>query len=396
MVILGEGAHLGGNLLGIEPEHLIDHQGVGNAVGQVVEGAQLVRHGMADAKEGVGEGHTRHGGGVCHVLPGPGIPGAVFVGGRQIFKQQLQSPQRQTVGIVRGHHGGVGLQSVGDGIDAGGGSEPLGGVHHHVRVHNGHVGHQLVIRQGVLDPGLLVGDHREGGHLGAGAGGGGNGHEEGLFAHFGEGIHPLADVRKAHGHILEVRFGMLVEHPHVLARVHGGAAAHGDDHIGLEGAHLLRAGLGAGQGGVGGYIGEAGVPDAHFVQFVLDGLGIAAPIQEGVGDDEGLFLPQHVLQLAESHGKAALLEINLLGGTEPQHILSPLGYGFDVQQVLDTHILRNGVAAPAAAAQGQGGGKTEVVQVTDAALRGGGVHQNPAGFHPGGESVQLLFGCNGV
>ena len=285
---------------------------------------------------------------------------------------------------------------MGDGIDAGGGGKALGGVHHHVRIHNGHVGHQLIVRQGILNPGLLVGNHREGGHLGAGAGGGGNGNKVGLFSHFGEGIHSLADVHKAHGHILEVRLGMLVEHPHDLARVHSGAAAHGDDHIGLEGTHLLRTGLGAGQGGIRGHVGEAGMLNAHFVQLVLDGLGVTIGVKEGVGDNEGLLLAQHVLQLAEGHGKAALLEIDLLGGAEPQHILSPLGHGFDVQQVLHTHILGNGVAAPAAATQGQGGGQPEVVQVADAALGGGCVHQNPAGLHPGGEGSELLFRGDGV
>ena len=59
MVILGEGAHFHGNFGGIEAENLADQQGICNAVGQMVESAQLVGHGAAYAREGIGEGHTR-------------------------------------------------------------------------------------------------------------------------------------------------------------------------------------------------------------------------------------------------------------------------------------------------------------------------------------------------
>ena len=49
---------------------------------------------------------------------------------------------------------------------------------------------------------------------------------------------------------------MLVHHPHDLARVHGGAAAQGDDAVGLEAVHGLGAFLGAGQGGIGRHVEE--------------------------------------------------------------------------------------------------------------------------------------------
>ena len=60
--------------------HTADQQRVGHTVGQVMESAQLMGHGVADAQEGVGEGHARHGGGVCHILSGSGVGGAVIVG----------------------------------------------------------------------------------------------------------------------------------------------------------------------------------------------------------------------------------------------------------------------------------------------------------------------------
>ena len=298
MVILGEGTHLHGDFGGIEPQNLLDHQGVGNAMGQMVESTQFVRHGVADAQEGVGEGHTGHGGGIRHLLPGFGIPGAVVIGLRQILKDHLKAPQGKAVGVVRCHHGGVGFQGVGHCVDAGGGGQTPGGVHHHVCIHDGHVGHQLIVGQRILDTALLIGDDSKGCHLRAGTGGGGHGHEVGLFAHLGEGIDSLADVHEPHGHIHEVGLGMLVHDPHDLGRVHGGAAADGDDHVGLEGGHLGGAGLGAGEGRIGSHIVEAGVTDAHFIQLGLHGLGVAVVIQEGVGDEEGLLLAHNVLQLA--------------------------------------------------------------------------------------------------
>ena len=64
------------------------------------------------------------------------------------------------------------------------------------------------------------------------------------------------------------------------------------------------------------------------------------------------------------------------GSTEPQHILPSLCNGLDVHQVLDPNVLGDGVAAPGAAAQGQGRlAMLEVVQVADTALRGGGIDQ---------------------
>ena len=59
-----------------------------------------------------------------------------------------------------------------------------------------------------------------------------------------------------------------------------------------------------------------------------------------------------VSQLVQRYRHAAFLKVYLLRRSEPQHILSPLGNCLDVQQVLDAHVLGNGVAAPGTAAQG--------------------------------------------
>ena len=282
---------------------------------------------------------------------------------------------------------------MGHGVDAGGRSQTLGGVHHHVGVHDGHFRQQLVVRQRVLDAGGFIGDDGEGSHLGAGTGGGGDGDEIRLFAHLGEGVDTLADIHEAHGHVLEIRLGMLVQNPHDLARVHGGAAANGEDQVGLEGCHLRRALSGTGEGGIGSHVVEGGVGDPHGVQLLLHRLRVAVLVQERVGDDEGLLV---IFQLGQSHRQAALLEINLFRRTEPEHVLPPNCHSLDVQQVLDAHVLGNGVAAPGAAAQRQGGSQLEVVQVADAAVGGRSIHQNAAGFHFLRKGVQLLLPAHRV
>ena len=63
MVVLGEGAHLYGDLRRVEAQDLLDHQRVGNAVGQVMEGTQFVGHGVADTQEGIDKA-------VCHLANG--------------------------------------------------------------------------------------------------------------------------------------------------------------------------------------------------------------------------------------------------------------------------------------------------------------------------------------
>ena len=80
---------------------------------------------------------------------------------------------------------------------------------------------------------------------------------------------------------------------------------------------------------------EAGVLNAHLIQLFLDRFDISVLVQEGVGDDEAFLLAHHMtLSSSKRDRHAALLQIYLLWSAEPQHILSPLGNRFDVQQML--------------------------------------------------------------
>ena len=139
---------------------------------------------------------------------------------------------------------------------------------------------------------------------------------------------------------------MLVENPHNLSRVHCASAADSDDAVGLEGGHCSRAGLCAGKARVRLYIIEGGVLDSHFVKAVGNALGIAVMEEEAVRYDEHLLLVHHVLKLPESYGQAALLEVNLFGRAEPEHILSPFGYVSYVEKMLHSYVLADGVSAP--------------------------------------------------
>ena len=289
-----------------------------------MEGAQLVRHRMADAEEGVRERDARHRGGVRHLFARDGVVCAVRIGAGQVFKDLFGGYERLTVGVRRSHDGGICLERMGERVDTGRGGQTLRHGHHEVCVDDRHLREQFVVGEGVLDARRFVGDDGERRDLGTGTGGGRDGDEVSLFAHLGEGVHPLADIHEAHRHVEEVHFGMFVEHPHDLAGIHRGAAAEGDDHVGLEVRHQLGAFLRAGEVGIGRDVVEAGVADAHFVELVGDGLDIVVLIQEFVGDDERPLLVHDVFEFVEGDGQAAPLVIDFFRQTQPQHILFPL------------------------------------------------------------------------
>ncbi len=80
-----------GGLRGVEAHDAGHDDSVGDAVGQVMERAKLVGHGVVDAQEGVGEGHTGHAGGVGHLLAGVRVLGAVLIAAGQVLKDELGS-----------------------------------------------------------------------------------------------------------------------------------------------------------------------------------------------------------------------------------------------------------------------------------------------------------------
>ena len=183
---------------------------------------------------------------------------------------------------------------------------------------------------------------------------------------------------------------MLVHQPHDLRGIDGGAAADGDDDVGLElvhGGHALHGVLDL---GVNADVVEGAGGNAHLLQL-LDGAVAHAQLEEGgVGDDEGALAVVLVTELLQSDGGAALLEIDLLRQSQPQHILSPFRDSLDVQQLHDVGLAHEGAAAEGARPEGQGGRRIEVVEVAQAAEGGGHVDDDAAGLHAQAEGVDLL------
>ena len=188
---------------------------------------------------------------------------------------------------------------------------------------------------------------------------------------------------------------MLIEDPHDLGRIHGRAAAQGDDHVGLEGRHALGALSGAGEGRVVGHVKEAAMFDAQFLQLPEDRLGRPGLVQVRAGHDEGALFA-HLAQLLEGNGQAALLDVDLFRRTEPEHVFPSFHHGFDIQQMLDAHVLRHRVAAPGAAAQRQRRREGKVIEIADAAVGGGRVDYDAAGLHPGLEGFELVLLRGGI
>ncbi|MPN50063.1 hypothetical protein SDC9_197689 [bioreactor metagenome] len=109
VVILRESAHLHRHIRRIEADDLVDHQCVGDAMRQVMERAELMRHTVADAEKRIGKRHSGHSGGVGHLFAGDGVVLPVIIGAGQIFEDHLEGAQRRAVGIVRRQHRGIGL-----------------------------------------------------------------------------------------------------------------------------------------------------------------------------------------------------------------------------------------------------------------------------------------------
>ena len=222
-------------LLGVEGDDLRQIHGVGRAVDDVravfVKGsASLVRHGVDDAKERVGERHAGEALGVMHAVA---LCHIAIVGIDQIVLDHLDGVQRQRIGEIAVGGGNIRFNGVGHGVHTGVGNQLPGHGFSEIWIDDGHVGRDLKVGNRALDAFGIVRDDRESRHLGGRAGRGGNGAEARL----------LAQLRQTEylAHIFKRRLRIFVLDPHGLGRVDGRAAAHGNDPIRLEADHGLRA-----------------------------------------------------------------------------------------------------------------------------------------------------------
>ena len=348
---------------------------------------------MANTQECVCESHTSHGSCVSHVLTGNRIINAGdsgIISSRQVLEDELEGLECKTVGVRSSHNGSISLEAVCNCVDTGSGGQTSRAGSHHISVNDSHLRHQLIVSQRVLNACILIGDNRERSNLGTSTSRSRNSDEVSLLAHVREGVNSLTDIDEAHCHIHKVSLGVLIQDPHDLTSVHCRTTADSDDAVRLELSHSLCALLCGSQGRIRLNVRECGVDNAHLIKSVSDSLGEATLVQEGVSYDEHSLLAHNVLELLKSNRKAALLDINLLRCTEPQHILSPLGNGLNIQQVLNTDILGNGVAAPRTAAQCEGRSKLEVVEVADTTEGRRSVNDKTASLHSLCPLVELL------
>ena len=124
---------------------------------------------------------------------------------------------------------------------------------------------------------------------------------------------------------------MFIQHPHDLCCVHCGAAAQCNDHVRLERPHQFRTLLGTRQCGIGLYIREYLIRNAHFLQRFRNAAHLAAFEQEFICYQKCTLPVQDFFNLTQSHRQAAFFEVHLLRCAEPQHIFSPLSDSLDIQ-----------------------------------------------------------------
>ena len=308
--------------------------GVADAVGQVIEAAQLVGHGVDVTKGSVVEGNASQILGVSHFGTGLHIV-AVGHGLGQVVNDLVNGLDGSRVGQGVGGSGDIGLDRVGQRVHTGGCGQ--GGRHadHQLRVIDGDGGGDSPVHDAHLDFTGGVGDDAEPGDLGGGAGGGVHGHQG------GQGL-----VGLVHALIIGDLAAVGRDQTDALGAVVGGAAAQGQDtvtfvfmvelltldHVGVLGVRLRLAKDGGLHPGVGqdlldagshGVCGQEGVGHDH-------GLGAADALNEVPGLLDGAF-SEHVSAGYEIIGRHTLFLSFLTRGHRASHGGGPLvragGYG---------------------------------------------------------------------
>ena len=354
----------------VEANDLTQQQRVRDTVRNVERGTQFMRHRMAQSQERVSKSHTRQRGRIVHLFAGNRVVFAVFVGTRQVFVNLFRGFQSVRVREVRRHNGNVSFNRVNNRVITRSGAQSRRHRVDQVRVDNRHGRGQRIVRQRIFDVGFVVGNNRERRYFGTRTGSRRNGDHGRFCTQSGQIANSLADIHKAHGDIFEFDFGLFVHQPHDFARVNRRTAAQRDKAIGFVRFDHHHRVVNRRQGGIGLHVKENLVIRSDFVQNARDVVHGARIEQEAVGYDKGAFF---AFQFAQSVVHRPAFEINLGRYFIPQHIFSPFGDGFDVQQVLRTNVFAGGVAAPRTAADGQRRVQFEVEQIADGALRRGGV-----------------------
>ena len=251
--------------------------GVAEAVGQVVEAAELVGHGVNVAEAGVIECHAGKILSVAHTFAGFLIV-AVGHGAAQEAVDVFDGLFGAGVGHGSGGNGNIGFHGVGQGVHAGGGGEAGGHAHHEVGVVDGDAGGAAPVHDSHLHLAGSVGDDAEAGHFRSGAGSGvhGNVGREGILGL----VHAFVVVDLA---------AVGNEEADALAAVVGAAAAEGEEAVAtlflIDGKGFFHVLI----GGIRNGLVVDGVLDVSGVKDIGDGLQNTAGNDALVSNDEGIF-----------------------------------------------------------------------------------------------------------
>ena len=132
---------------------------------QVVESAQLMRHGVAYSQERIGECHTGHAGSISHLLTCLYVS-RLIVSSWQVVKHILHGLKCKAVRVIGSHDRSICLKCMGQDVNAGCACQSSWLAHHIISVHNCHVWQEGIVSQRIFDAGLLVCDDCERRNLG--------------------------------------------------------------------------------------------------------------------------------------------------------------------------------------------------------------------------------------
>ena len=193
-------------------------------------GAGLVRHGVDDAEQGIGEGHAGEALCVVHRIPRTHV---LLVGGDEILLNELDRVDGEGVRKITVRRRDISLNRVCQRIHTGVGDQLLRHGLRKLRVDDGDIRSDFKVRDRILCSLFIVCDDGEGSDLRGSAGGGGDGAEAGLP--------PKLWKTEDLAHILKAAVGVFVADPHRLCRIDRRATAHRDDPVGAEALHRLCA-----------------------------------------------------------------------------------------------------------------------------------------------------------
>ena len=270
--------------------------------------AGLVRHGVHDAEQRIGERHAGKALGIVHPVAGFHV---AVVGRHEVAADHLDGMQRERIGIIAMERGNIRFDRVGHGIHAGVCGELLGHGLRKRGIHDGHVWRDVEVSQRVLDALCIVRDDGECGHLGRRAGSGRDGAEVRLGAQ-------RREVERD-AEILEGGLRIFVERPHGLRRIDRGTAADGNDPVRLELAHCRRALHDRFDGRIGLNAFKHRDFHARFLQVVDDLVQEAETLHGAAADhDDRLLAPERLKRI-----KRVLAVVKIPWECKPCHILKP-------------------------------------------------------------------------